>query len=152
MIATLAKLDKDGAPVYKPHTKAFETLDAAKHYAMAMNLTIISIEADRKTHTPGPWEIEVPTKGQDGYPDNWSINHNGSERAVYVASIPGAVNIAEAKANANLISAAPALLEALITALPYVEMAETDETYKETLAVAKVVHQMVEAIEHALGE
>jgi hypothetical protein len=45
-------------------------------------------------------------------------------------------------------AAAPELLEALIAALPYVEMAEHDETYKKG-AVNKIVKQMQAAIKKA---
>ncbi len=64
-------------------------------------------------HTPSPWAVSVPEKGQDGYPHNWSISHESPTRAVYVASIPGAVHYERAQADARLIAAAPDMLEAL---------------------------------------
>lgn len=48
-------------------------------------------------------------------------------------------------ADGLLIAAAPALIDALILALPYVEMAEHDESYKPG-AVAKVVKEIRAAI------
>lgn len=54
----------------------------------------------------------------------------------------------ELRAIACLIAAAPELLEALLVALPYVEMAEHDDAYKPG-AVAKVVKMMREAIAKA---
>lgn len=47
-----------------------------------------------------------------------------------------------------LLSSHSALLEALVTALPYVEMAEEDESYKNGV-VAKVTRTMQSAINHA---
>jgi len=70
-------------------------------------------------HTPAPWTIEKPQKGQDGFPHNLNINYEATQRAVYIASIPGAVHINEAEANARLIAAAPELLEACENVIKY---------------------------------
>lgn len=55
------------------------------------------------------------------------------------------------QANARLIAAAPDLLAALITALPYIETAEMDEGYKKG-AVAKVTREVLAAIKKATGK
>ena len=52
------------------------------------------------------------------------------------------------KSSEKLINAAPDLLEALILALPYVEMAELDEAYVKG-QVAKVTKIMLKAINKA---
>lgn len=57
----------------------------------------------------------------------------------------------EILANSRLIATAPELLDALITAIPYVETAEVDPAYKPG-AVAKVVKQMRAVIAKATGE
>lgn len=53
--------------------------------------------------------------------------------------------------DAALIAAAPDLLDALITALPYIECAEEDEAYKPGV-VAKVTKQVRETIAKATGK
>ncbi len=52
--------------------------------------------------------------------------------------------------NAPLYVAAPELLDALVIALPYVEQAEMDPSYKRG-AVARVVKKMRDAIAKAEG-
>lgn len=54
------------------------------------------------------------------------------------------------KANANLLAAAPELLEALYMALPYVETALEDQGYKPG-AVDRMVKQIHGAISKATG-
>lgn len=59
------------------------------------------------THTPGPWET-------DDHESHWSImGPNGHIGDVRVYRSPGLELIPEADANAQLISAAPDMLEAL---------------------------------------
>ena len=55
------------------------------------------------------------------------------------------------EANARLISAAPDLLEALCTALPFVEDHEGSNVYKAG-AVARAVREIRAAIKAATGE
>lgn len=54
------------------------------------------------------------------------------------------------EADAHLIAAAPDMFEALVTALPYIEMAEEDEAYKPG-AVAKVTKLVRAALTRATG-
>ena len=68
-------------------------------------------------HTPGPWMVYVPERGQDGHPHNLSIGAETETRATYVASVPGGAHYDWAQANARLIAAAPDLLAALKDAL-----------------------------------
>ena len=94
-------------------------------------------------HTPGPWEVAgncVRTRYRMGDPDN---------SGVLVADV--GVHLAERHANARLIAASPDVVEALILALPYVEAAEQDETYKPG-AVAKVTAAIRAALSKATGE
>ena len=109
-------------------------------------------------HTPGPWksqpcyddpsgtdQVWSPLRdlniarvyGVDPYDDRWGRNWLGHR--------------AESIANARLITAAPELLDALTMALPYVEMAEHDDSYKPGV-VAKMVQHMTDAIAKATGE
>ena len=54
----------------------------------------------------------------------------------------------ETEYNAKLIAAAPEMLEALYAALPYIEQAEFDDTYKPG-AVAKIRKLVLAAIAKA---
>lgn len=97
-------------------------------------------------HTPGPWEAAalgtiIRTKT--------GVNERGGMTGgVLVAQFFGADRPAEA--DVNLMVAAPDMYDALITALPYLETAESDEAYKPG-AVAKVVKQVRNAISKAEG-
>lgn len=61
-------------------------------------------------HTPGPWHVD-PTAPEAYYQDVNVLRHSGL--AVAVALHNGDIAPAEVEANARLIAAAPALLEAL---------------------------------------
>jgi len=65
-------------------------------------------------HTPGPWNTGHSPK---------NIIDAGKLLVATVADRPGGEG---EEANAHLITAAPDLLEALYTALPYIESAESD--------------------------
>jgi hypothetical protein len=60
------------------------------------------------SHTPGPWE----------YRDRMVI---GGPRSSYVCEVSGAASNAEHQADARLIAAAPALLEALAGCIEHME-------------------------------
>ena len=87
------------------------------------------------TPTPGPWDVDK------------TLNQiRGADKTK--AAVCGACYNS---ADQHLIAAAPDMLNALITALPYVENAMLDEGYKQG-AVEKVVRQMRAAITKAMGE
>jgi hypothetical protein len=99
-------------------------------------------------HTPGPWP---QAKLNNGYSTNVLEGH-------YRIDLPngGTIIVTENKpgnqeSNARLIAASPDLLEALIIALPYVETAVLDESYKQD-SVKKVVEQIQQAINKATNE
>lgn len=75
--------------------------------------------------TPGPWEV---------------VNHKGvyaesGREIIYWAHNTRSGNLGEAEANARLIAEAPAMLEALLEALPYVEEGEKfNAPYKRKLS------------------
>lgn len=98
-------------------------------------------------HTPGPWYqvgawVEVE---DDKTPDICTCNPAdiGQDRLKW--------DWETVKANAMLIAAAPDLLDALLAALPFVEDAADDETYKAH-RVHKVLKEIRNAIEKATGE
>lgn len=77
--------------------------------------------------------------------DGWSIGY----RAIVTADGETVCNPSPmGEANARLISAAPDLLEALCTALPFVEDHEESNIYKSG-AVARAVAQIRAAIDKA---
>lgn len=96
-------------------------------------------------HTPGPWAIEVPDNGQDGYPHNWMISHNSPSRAVYVANIPGAAHYARAQADAKLIAAAPDMLDGLVYILEILRSGKPVDAINDA-------HWIEMLIEKATGE
>jgi hypothetical protein len=88
------------------------------------------------SHTPAPWKI-------DGAHSTRVLLINDA-KGYAIGEIVDTRN----PANARLISAAPDLLEALLTALPYVEDHEGSNIYKRG-AVARAVAQIRAAIEQA---
>lgn len=66
-------------------------------------------------HTPGPWFAIPHGKGSRA----WKVTGNVDDAADDVANVIGYSEIDEVAANARLIAAAPALLEALQTILGY---------------------------------
>ena len=88
------------------------------------------------SHTPAPWKIDGAH----------------STRVLLIIDAKGHAigEIVDTRnpANAKLIAAAPDLLEALLTALPYVEDHEGSNVYKRG-AVARAVAQIRAAIEQA---
>ena len=88
------------------------------------------------SHTPAPWKI-------DGAHSTRVLLINDA-KGYAIGEIVDTRN----PANAKLIAAAPDLLEALLTALPYVEDHEGSNVYKRG-AVARAVAQIRAAIEQA---
>ena len=104
-------------------------------------------------YTPGPW-----LSGKFGY-RGWNFEGgfngailNGEGKTIFAgpASFQALRGDTEeqAEANAKLIAAAPELLEVLILTLPYIEMAEFDESYKKG-AVKKILNQIEAVIKKA---
>ena len=87
-------------------------------------------------HTPAPWKI-------DGAIGTRVLLINDA-KGYAIGEIVDTRN----PANARLISAAPDLLEALCTALPFVEDHEGSDIYKSG-AVARAVKEIRNAIEKA---
>jgi hypothetical protein len=96
-------------------------------------------------HTPGPWRFNDNTKWWKTNPFSITVPRHGVHGAA-IANIPARATISrlEAEANARLISAAPDLLEALMT-FPQ-SIAWTDD---ELWAWSK---KAIDAIEKATGE
>ena len=96
------------------------------------------------SNTPAPWKI------------NWHIACDGNGREKYRLPVTiGPLTVGDSMADlsasdARLMAAAPDLLDALITALPYVEVQEGDEHYKPG-AVEKTLKKMRAAIAKADG-
>ena len=88
------------------------------------------------SHTPAPWKI-------DGAHSTRVLLINDA-KGYAIGEIVDTRN----PANAKLIAAAPDLLEALLTALPYVEDHEESNVYKRG-AVARAVAQIKTAIKQA---
>jgi len=91
------------------------------------------------SHTPAPWKI-------DGAISTRVLLINDS-KGYAIGEIVDTRN----PANARLISAAPDLLEALCTALPFVEDHEGSDIYKSG-AVARAVKEIRNAIDKATNE
>jgi hypothetical protein len=87
-------------------------------------------------HTPGPWTQIGKSIGVESGEIATVWDFDGSPPTQL--------------ANARLIAASPELLHMLLTALPFVEDAQTDPCYKPG-AVATVVRQMHAAIAKATG-
>lgn len=91
-------------------------------------------------HTPGPWRAE----GWEG------VVVNAADGSTLVLCPNGKDStLAEIKANAKLIAAAPDLLDLLALALPYVEEAELDPGYKARAVknLSTRIRQAIEAID-----
>ena len=88
------------------------------------------------SHTPAPWKI-------DGAHSTRVLLINDA-KGYAIGEIVDTRN----PANAKLIAAAPDLLEALLTALPYVEDHEESNVYKRG-AVARALKQIRTAIYNA---
>jgi hypothetical protein len=91
------------------------------------------------SHTPAPWKI-------DGAISTRVLLINDA-KGYAIGEIVDTRN----PANAKLIAAAPDLLEALCTALPFVEDHEGSDIYKRG-AVARAVAQIKAAIKQATNE
>ena len=92
-------------------------------------------------HTPTPWKIFDNVEG-------WSIGNRAIVDAEgFTICNPSPMG----EANARLIAAAPDLLDALCTALPFVEDHEGSNVYKAG-AVARAVREIRAAIKAATGE
>ena len=105
-------------------------------------------------HTPGPWHAKLHPGIEEwiispGQFYNWGNTYLFSIGFVRDYSVEGGGETSSA--NARLIAAAPELLDAMTMALPYVEMAEHDDSYKPGV-VAKMVQHMTDAIAKATGE
>lgn len=96
--------------------------------------------------TPGPWiTIRWVDEDDDIFTVGWK--RGGIARMILCSDYQKETAVA----NARLIAAAPEILDALITSLPYVESAEDDPAYKPG-SVAKVVKQIRDVIAKASGE
>ena len=109
-------------------------------------------------HTPGPWKSQPCYDDSTGTDQVWSPHRKLSIARVYsVDPYEDGWDVemaerAECIANARLITAAPELFDALMMALPYVEMAEHDDSYKPGV-VAKMVQRMtLEVMEDAIAK
>lgn len=108
-------------------------------------------------HTPGPWVAETVRTtcglchkiGPFPSPKSWRSD-KPAHACIYDDYQPDGGS-SELVANARLIAAAPDMLEALITALPYIEAAEEDEAYKPG-AVRKVTNLIRAALSRATSE
>jgi hypothetical protein len=87
-------------------------------------------------HTPAPWKIDAAHSSR--------VLLLNDAKGYAIGEIVDTRN----PDNARLIAAAPDLLEALLTALPFVEDHEDSDTYKRG-AVARAVAQIRAAIEKA---
>jgi hypothetical protein len=93
------------------------------------------------SHTPAPWKIE----------DKFNLSNIGYRAILdsdgYTICNPSPMG----EANARLIAAAPDLLDALLTALPFVEDHEDSRIYKGG-AVAHTIKIIRAAIDKATNE
>lgn len=90
-------------------------------------------------HTPAPWKIDAAHSSR--------VLLINDAKGYAVGEIVDTRN----PANARLIAAAPDLLEALCTALPFVEDHEDGDIYKRG-TIARAVSQIKAAIEKATKE
>lgn len=74
-------------------------------------------------HTPGPWRCEGPDDFHD-----FNILHNGDSLAV-AAVVSNMRDLPQITANANLIAAAPEMLEALLDAKEWLSGWASAEPY-----------------------
>ena len=88
------------------------------------------------SHTPAPWKID------GAHSTRVLLINDAKDYAI------GEIVDTRNPANAKLIAAAPDLLEALLTALPYVEDHEESNVYKRG-AVARALKQIRTAIYNA---
>jgi len=105
-------------------------------------------------YTPGPWDGNgfYAPNFVHGAIDPTSVRYVWSDKAhCDVAWIANCVSEEEQEANARLMAAAPDLLDALCSALPFVEDAAEDEIYKSH-RVHKVLDEIRKAIFKATGE
>ena len=93
-------------------------------------------------HTPGPW-MPACTCNSATHRHPAILSDSGQ---VAIATFQGSEPATDA--NARLIAAAPDLLDALLSALPFVEDAADDEIYKSH-RVHKVLKEIRAAIEKA---
>ena len=92
-------------------------------------------------HTPGPWKVEQRFSG------NRFIHSDNSQSPICGVSFVGiGIEVDESKANADLIAAAPELLEAADAAIDAIADERADAAYK-----AEVVAMLRAAIAKATG-
>lgn len=89
-------------------------------------------------HTPGPWTVSA-------YPSGLYIRRAGSHG--FVAHVFGGVNDKQANANANVMAAAPDLLEAL----RYIERLASDDDLGGDGVFLVIADRAREAIAKATG-
>lgn len=74
-------------------------------------------------HTPGPWKLKKSWVEVGGEFSTFAVTQdNGDRQGLYIASVQRDINGGEA--NARLIAAAPALLEALLELTAHVKSCE----------------------------
>lgn len=97
------------------------------------------------SHTPAPWRIEVIHVTEGAYTISHGTNRHGDGPEGDVGKFYGS------REDARLIAAAPQLLDALHTALPFVEDAFEDEFYKAS-HVSNAIKEIMAAINKARGQ
>jgi hypothetical protein len=104
------------------------------------------VNAEKRQHTPGPWDVNEP----DAKGGVWVDAQDG----LTVARVGGGVSpVAEAIANARLIAAAPELLAALGKALESIEgQAELLRHCGASYGIGATLAQARAAIARATGQ
>lgn len=91
--------------------------------------------------------IGMPCPEEHGNPDKWSCIQT-TDGYAFDLVFPEVATEEQIKKITKETAAAPDMLEALITVLPYIETAELDEAYKPG-TVAKVTKQILAVIKKA---
>lgn len=102
------------------------------------------------THTPGPWIFNTTYDSDGGNVTDKSGRYIACCDGCDIPGTSGEVSVAEAKANAQLIAAAPDLLEALVYARDEIAM-RVEEDGGNAYSVKKACRKIDEAIAKAEG-